>query len=359
MKKLHILYLDASSPNEFAFLFPMRVHQAALRLGGIDCRFFHQITSKLFECDVLMISSKFFTEWWRQRRFHDIAAFLTQAREKTKVIWADISDSTGTTHFKVLPYVDRYIKNQLLKNRSGYLQTYYSSRIFTDYAYKKYGVFDQSLQEAHLNYIPDPSQLNKLALGWNSGLADYGRYSPYTMKFSNWSFGKALMKYPKPMRHRKERLQDISCRMGINYPKPTVCWQRQQLQKILKAYCPTTKLNRRDYLKELLNSKLVFSPFGLGEITLKDFEVFLTGGLLIKPNMHHMETWPNFYIPNETIITHDWDLTDILPLVEQCLTHYTDYRAIAEEGMNHYERHLHGPGARQLFFNHLEGIVNV
>ena len=36
------------------------------------------------------------------------------------------------------------------------------------------------------------------------------------------------------------------------------------------------------------------SPFGLGEITLKDFEVF-SGSLLMKPNMDHMLTWPNFY----------------------------------------------------------------
>ena len=38
------------------------------------------------------------------------------------------------------------------------------------------------------------------------------------------------------------------------------------------------------------------SPFGFGEITLKDFETFLSGSVLVKPNMSHMETYPNFYI---------------------------------------------------------------
>ena len=35
-----------------------------------------------------------------------------------------------------------------------------------------------------------------------------------------------------------------------------------------------------------MKSKIVISPFGWGEITLKDFETFLTQGLLIKP-----KTW--------------------------------------------------------------------
>ena len=41
-------------------------------------------------------------------------------------------------------------------------------------------------------------------------------------------------------------------------------------------------------------TKVVISAFGLGEIILKDFETFLTGGMLMKPDMSHMETWPNF-----------------------------------------------------------------
>ena len=63
-------------------------------------------------------------------------------------------------------------------------------------------------------------------------------------------------------------------------------------------------------MKELRQSKVVLSPFGRGEITLKDFEVFLTGGMLLKPSMEHMDTWPNFYTDGVTYQSHNCDLEE-------------------------------------------------
>ena len=35
-------------------------------------------------------------------------------------------------------------------------------------------------------------------------------------------------------------------------------------------------------------------------------------GILLKPNMNHLETWPNLYKENKFVIFHNWDLSDLI-----------------------------------------------
>jgi hypothetical protein len=71
-----------------------------------------------------------------------------------------------------------------------------------------------------------------------------------------------------------------------------------------------------DYISELINSKLCISPFGYGEVCWRDFEAILAGSLLIKPDMSHLVTKPNIYIPYETYVPINWDYSD---LEEKCI----------------------------------------
>jgi hypothetical protein len=47
-------------------------------------------------------------------------------------------------------------------------------------------------------------------------------------------------------------------------------------------------------------NKLIFSPFGWGEINYGDFEGILSGDALVKPAMSHLQTWPELYVEGET-----------------------------------------------------------
>ena len=58
--------------------------------------------------------------------------------------------------------------------------------------------------------------------------------------------------------------------------------QREMLKAKLQKRLPTNKLGRRDYFTELKNSRIILSPFGWGEITLKDFEVFFNWWITLK-----------------------------------------------------------------------------
>jgi hypothetical protein len=74
---------------------------------------------------------------------------------------------------------------------------------------------------------------------------------------------------------------------------------------------PTAKISLSEYFSELRNSQIGVGPFGVGEITLRDFEIIICGAALIKPDMNHLETWPNLFQPDETYVPHKWDLSDL------------------------------------------------
>ena len=113
--KVHVLHSNIKiNGNELAFLFPMKFNSNRLQTDySISVNYFQSISGRLYECDVLIISSWYIgreLKWW-QGENEKVSEFLTTAKSKVnKVIWFDISDSTGTTQFLVLPYVDSYLK---------------------------------------------------------------------------------------------------------------------------------------------------------------------------------------------------------------------------------------------------------
>ena len=70
--------------------------------------------------------------------------YLSEIRSKVKkIIWFDNSDSSSVTNFEVMPYVDIYLKKQILINKSLYNSNFYGGRIFTDFYHKKFKIIDK------------------------------------------------------------------------------------------------------------------------------------------------------------------------------------------------------------------------
>ena len=167
-----------------------------------------------------------------------------------------------------------------------------------------------------------------------------------------------LLSYPdSPVPNAQTRTKDLSARFGISYSRETVRYQREQIRDLLSRRLDTRKLNRRGYMKELRQSKIVLAPFGWGEITLKDFEVFFTGGMLLKPSMEHMETWPDFYADGLTYKSFDWNLSDVEKKIEWALENPETREAIASEGHHRYLRHTSGINAGEIFATHLTSVL--
>jgi hypothetical protein len=81
---------------------------------------------------------------------------------------------------------------------------------------------------------------------------------------------------------------------------------------------------------------MVLSPFGWGEVCFRDFEAIISGSLLLKPDMSHLKTWPDVYIPYETYIPLKWDGSDIK---EKAETYLADDGARARITKNAWEQY--------------------
>lgn len=97
------------------------------------------------------------------------------------------------------------------------------------------------------------------------------------------------------------------------------------------------------------------SPFGWGEICYRDFETLISGAVLIKPSMEHLQTYPNIYIPNETYIPVDWNLSDLEEKLEDLLNNYTSYKHIAENAQELYKTNIN---SAQLFVDCVKRMIN-
>ena len=70
------------------------------------------------------------------------------------------------------------------------------------------------------------------------------------------------------------------------------------------------KLSSWKYIKECSKVMGMLSPFGWGEICYRDFESILSKSLLVKPDMSHLDTWPNIYL-EDLYFKIDWDFNNI------------------------------------------------
>ena len=244
----------------------------------------------------------------------------------------------------------------MLADTTRYTEHIYGGREHSDFYHRTASVNDDG---PAVDDPASPENLDKLGVSWNSGLANYSTYGPMKVGLYRKTRIRRLLSYPQAMGHpNSSRSVDVSARFGASYSKATVRYQREQIRELLGDRFDTSKLNRRGYMKELRRSKLVLSPFGWGEITLKDFEVFLTGGLLLKPAMDHLVTWPNFFESGVTCLTHDWNLTDLGGWIEWALENSTDRQAIAAEGQKRYIEYTSGPHAPEIFVEHLRAVLS-
>lgn len=357
--KVVIVSPGFTSPNGSAFLFPLVKWHSHLREAGIDIKIFKSVDGLDSDADVILVDSKYHKYEWTKNQESIFLDFEKLRSRCERLIYCDTTDSTGSLQVEVFSFVDAYWKSQVLVNRAQYLDAMYGHRIYTDYYHRTYRVSDSLPEKSHV--VRDVSDLDKLKVSWNSGLADYSLWGPMRVQlYEMFPIGLLLGSSENSFsRWGNQKIHSLSCRFGINYERETVAWQRKQIAASMKGKLSTNKLSRRRYFKELKNTKYVISPFGLGEITLKDFEVFITGGLLIKPSMKHMITWPNFFTDRQTCRQHSWDLSDFEELIEEIGDNEGLSKSIAEFGQENYRKYVSNHEGPALFIDHLKELLTL
>ena len=245
-------------------------------------------------------------------------------------------------------------KSQIYKDKSLYQQPLYGNRLYTDFYNSKMGIADEDPAE------PDPKmsviELNKIKVSWNIGYArcfDFlGTY--LSAMYKRFPIDILLAIRPRIRAAESVRNQGIYSRMGLNFPRETISYQRKKLAELVG---PQARVSRRQYYREMKKSRVVVSPFGWGEINTRDFEAFIYGNLLVKPSMDHLETFPNFFQPNETYLPYRWDLSDMEEVIFGANDNYPSHREIAIEAQRRYISDTTSDQGRQKFVEHFLSLL--
>ena len=103
------------------------------------------------------------------------------------------------------------------------------------------------------------------------------------------------------------------------------------------VHCAVTKTQsvkpytKKRFYEIMLRSKAVLSPWGYGEVCIRDFEAMLAGAIVIKPDMSHLTTVPDFYRANETYIPCRRDFSDVEDLLNRVVDDWKEFRAMRRE----------------------------
>ena len=280
------------NPNSYAFIFPIIINIKNFNLFKIDIIY----KSPIKNYDLIFVDSKFYINQFSNNDFDFISKSLVNIKKNCKkLIYCD-NEASIFINNKLFKYVDIYLKGRLPKDIIIYKNKLYGQRQFTDFYFSKYDVKDNI--ENYSNILNN-QQIKQIKLGWNNGICDYTYFS-HIKKIIFKISGKIFFKF-NIKNIKKTNL--ISARIEQKYNRNTINYHRELYSELFSNFCQLNRISRRKYFKELKNSNFSFSPFGWGEICYRDFESFLYKCILIKPDMDHIETWPNLYIKNKTYIS--------------------------------------------------------
>lgn len=295
----------------------------------------------LSDADYVLIHSRYFGKGWQNinkrnaRNEEELFRFLLALRGSVdQLIWFDAADSTGSYDFPVLPYVDVFLKKQLLLNRDYYVNPEGGKDI---------RVWLNCLSpEERKRFEPCPPQeLHKVRLGWNIGFNDYRYFGCKMSRLSNYlSYNLYPVRFADVYQQRPYDLAYRGTIHSDNEGQKGVFYQRNHLLSLFKEMnlqmATGANVSKTRYWKELKSSKLSVSPFGWGEICYRDFETFISGAVLVKPVMSHIETFPDLFIADETYVPVHWNLSGLEGQLTEIINNYPYYRTIARNGQEKY-----------------------
>jgi len=233
----------------------------------------------------------------------------------------------GIPRLEVLPFVDLFYSKALFRDRSLYLRPLYGKELYSDYFHQEYGVVDPDHRERP--GASDPAQLSKLRLSWNIGIGDYprGKLRQRVGVAASLAFGfRAARPFYGRSRLPADPVSGNAGTIGVHARillagRPSIAYQRKLILDRIAGHPAflTGETSQGAYNREIASSKIVLSPFGWGELCLRDFEAVLAGALLMKPDMSHLETWPDIFVPDETYAPFAWDASDLVEKAEAWL----------------------------------------
>ena len=328
------------------------------------------LNNSLLNCDVLCVLSSCLR--YNNNEYLDKLEVIVKNAKKT--IFFDISDSAGVLYEKAFEIFDYYYKKQIYLDKSIYTDCELKDpRLHVNkyIGHKNKHSKSISMNYSHLNL----SDIDRIKISWNVGIGDYrtfiSEYNYFNHKILSLQTKIVGRKINIPcykFRYQKKSIINraydiISCfNLYEDERNNEISLHRKQTLKIIESlkskYSVITGfLPKHKYYKLLYESKIGISPFGWGEITWKDFEIFMNGSILFKPDISHLDTWPDYFINNKTYIPYEWDAENLHDLIERTFNNFESRNEIALYGQENFKRYnvVNDP---HLFINRFKSIFN-
>lgn len=275
---------------------------------------------------------------------------LERLRQRYQRIFFLNGNAGGGLHRpEVLPYVDRFYNKALFSDRTTYNRELYGGELFTDDAHRRFGIVDNP----PVLTPPVPAELmGRVHLHWNIGVGTFPR-RPWLQRaavaaartpllgprWSTFAISSPAMVASAPLNPLPEHSLTIDVNARLGSPGyPTIRFHRDNLGGILDAAAAAAgwtvardRVPPAQFFAGLQRSRITFSPFGWGELCFRDFEAVRAGSLLLKPDMSHLQTWPDIFRPGITYVPVRWDGSDLGERIQYYLDRPQERREIAGE----------------------------
>lgn len=369
MKKIGFLTEQIGYSRGACDFYPIIKWKNQLKESGLDIRFYRSHHDrKLMDNEIVCLDQRYHMHQINIHNRQPDKQFIINYVKKLKnqgikVVLFDNLDGTGSRDFDLIPFVDLFVKKQLLKNRTDYTveRGYQNLRRFTE----SYDLSDKQVEinrEKGKQFVACPEEhLHKLRLGWNIGMLDYrefpfSKYYPIgTTRLLN-----RIYKLPFFSNNFIDRPIDSGFRGEVKSDNENYSWQRNKLIEFLRSnkgeynFISGNGISKTAYLEELRKSKTCVSPFGYGEICYRDFEATLCGCLLIKPDMSHIDTYPDIYRKKQTYVDIRWDMSDLDVKLKEVLENYESYKTYVQEAQEIFKKEISDP---ERFIEHFKSVL--
>jgi len=264
---------------------------------------------------------------------------LKQRSPNAKVVFFDSYAPLDLRFAETLnPLVDTYVKKHVFKDRSRYSVATQGDTNLVDYYERLY-----ELPASPETLFPIPQGfLSKLFVGPSF--------------FTSREMLTAIRSSHTPLPKKKNF--GVHARLGA---KGTPWYQAMREHALLsckpyssRGVVSLDSVSNHRYMNELAQSRICFSPFGYGEVCWRDYEAIMCGALLIKPDMNHVQTTPDIFVPYETYVPLAWDFSDL----SEKLDYYLANDAARQRIVDQAYATLHAYTNSDAFLNQFEVIFN-
>ena len=226
------------------------------------------------------------------------------------------------------------LKHSLLKDRSLYNEEWVGGRYYWGKS-EDYGIPEQNYKPKDFDKYSEKIILS--GTNW-IGVPDIRWYNYSTAdKVFDVS---AMFQYPHPDCHEMglKPSQDFYYN---EHRKPVVDMLHCSPFMVAKLY-KGRRIPMNEYFKYIALCKVLVAPFGYGEMAPRDLESAQLGSILIKPDMSHVDTYPNVYIDDNTYIACRHDYSDLEEKIEYAIENFDEIRDTFVMNMRYtYENAYH------------------